>query len=87
MKKQLHVIFKGKVQGVGFRRACQRLAERLHLTGFARNLPSGEVELLTQGEKVALDTMLHELKSLFSITESEEHFSGLTQTYDDFLVF
>lgn len=80
------MIFKGEVQGVGFRAACRRIAHRLNLTGFARNLPSGDVELLAQGEKASLEVILKELKAQFSITENEESFSIPTKIYDDFLV-
>ncbi len=86
LKTQLDVIFKGEVQGVGFRATCRRIAHRLGLTGFARNLPSGDVELLAQGEKASLEAMLRELKSNFSITEQEENFSAPTKIYEDFSV-
>ena len=86
MKTQLHVIFKGEVQGVGFRATCRRIAHRLNLTGFARNLPSGDVELLAQGEKNSLEIMLRELKATFSITENEESYSIPTEIYEDFFV-
>ena len=87
MKAQLHVIFKGEVQGVGFRATCRRIAHRLGVTGFAQNLPSGDVELLVQGEKASLEVMLKELKAAFSITENEENFSVPTKVYEDFFVF
>ncbi len=80
------MIFKGEVQGVGFRATCRRIAHRLNLTGFARNLPSGDVELLAQGEKASLEIMLCELKAKFSITENEETFSIPEKIYDDFLL-
>ena len=79
------MIFKGEVQGVGFRATCRRIAHRLGLTGFAHNLPSGDVELLVQGEKASLEIMLSELKAKFSITENEESYSVPTKIYEDFL--
>jgi acylphosphatase len=39
----------GIVQGVGFRYFAQRAAERLHLSGYARNLPDGRVEVYAIG--------------------------------------
>jgi acylphosphatase len=46
----------GIVQGVGFRYFTQDEAERLHLTGFVRNLRDGRVEVYAIGapEKLAL---------------------------------
>ena len=40
----------GSVQGVGFRYSTQREALRLGLTGYARNLDDGSVEVLACGE-------------------------------------
>jgi acylphosphatase len=39
----------GMVQGVGFRYFTQDVAERLHLTGFVRNLRDGRVEAYAIG--------------------------------------
>jgi acylphosphatase len=44
----------GRVQGVFYRATCVRKAEALGLTGFARNLPDGRVEVLACGEQVAV---------------------------------
>ncbi|HAT1576132.1 TPA: acylphosphatase [Raoultella ornithinolytica] len=41
----------GSVQGVGFRYSTQREALRLGLTGYARNLDDGSVEVLACGEE------------------------------------
>lgn len=38
------IIFKGQVQGVGFRYTCQRIATELDLTGSAKNLDITIVE-------------------------------------------
>jgi len=45
----------GRVQGVFFRAATAREAERLGVTGWAKNLPDGRVEVLAcgPGEAVA----------------------------------
>jgi len=40
----------GKVQGVCYRDSTCRKAKELHLTGWVKNLPSGEVELLACGD-------------------------------------
>ena len=41
----------GLVQGVGFRYSARREAKRLQLTGYAKNLSDGTVEILLCGEK------------------------------------
>jgi acylphosphatase len=59
----LQAIVHGRVQGVYFRAFVQQKALELGLTGYTRNLPSGnEVEVLAEGDKEALDKLLIYLK-------------------------
>lgn len=44
----------GRVQGVAFRAATREQAMRLGLTGYARNLADGRVEVLICGEPTAV---------------------------------
>ena len=44
----------GRVQGVGYRYFALREAEGLGVTGFARNLPDGRVEVVAEGSDEAL---------------------------------
>jgi len=41
----------GRVQGVFFRASTRHEAERLAISGYARNLPDGRVEVLACGAK------------------------------------
>jgi acylphosphatase len=43
------VVFRGQVQGVGFRFTTRRIARGHAVTGYVMNLPSGEVELVAEG--------------------------------------
>ena len=47
----------GRVQGVFFRANTRHQAQALGLTGYARNLPDGRVEVLACGEPEALDKL------------------------------
>ncbi|RZA19916.1 MAG: acylphosphatase [Lysobacteraceae bacterium] len=47
-------IVRGKVQGVWFRASTRDEALRLGLRGHARNLPTGEVEVLACGDDAAI---------------------------------
>ncbi|HEX4621295.1 MAG TPA: acylphosphatase [Myxococcaceae bacterium] len=47
--KRVRVVIRGEVQGVGFRWSAQSEAQRLGLSGWVRNLPSGEVEAEVEG--------------------------------------
>jgi acylphosphatase len=44
------IFFEGRVQGVGFRYATQRVACGFDVTGWVRNLPDGRVEVQVCGE-------------------------------------
>jgi acylphosphatase len=47
----------GKVQGVYFRHSTRVEAERLAVTGYARNLPDGSVEVVAQGPAGAVERL------------------------------
>ena len=52
-----HFIVRGKVQGVWFRASTRAQAERLGLSGHARNLADGSVEVIAVGEGDAIDAL------------------------------
>jgi len=52
--RRIHLLISGTVQGVGFRDFTQRNALQLGIKGWARNLPTGEVELEAEGPDAAL---------------------------------
>ena len=47
----------GRVQGVFYRASTQVQAENLNLTGYARNLSDGSVEVLACGDAQAVETL------------------------------
>ena len=59
---QLHAYLQGHVQGVGMRFFIQRLAQKLSLNGFVRNMPDGRVEVIAEGDKKNLELLLKKLK-------------------------
>lgn len=48
----------GRVQGVFYRASAQRRARELGITGYARNLPDGRVEVFACGTPEALETFI-----------------------------
>lgn len=70
--KRYHIIFKGRVQGVGFRFQVKMLADRLGLTGTVRNMYDGSVEVCIQGSNKKLLEFFKGLENInFAIIESK----------------
>ena len=60
-----HIIFVGRVQGVGFRFTAHRTANRHQLAGFVRNLSNGSVEMLAQGTSDDIEDCIQDLKEYY----------------------
>ena len=58
MKKRVHLVIYGKVQGVWYRASTKEQALKLRLTGWIRNLESGDVEAIFEGEESAIDEII-----------------------------
>ncbi len=57
IKTSVRCLVSGRVQGVFFRANTRHQAERLNLTGFARNLHDGRVEVVACGEPQAIEQL------------------------------
>ncbi|MCF2472261.1 acylphosphatase [Citrobacter braakii] len=53
----------GRVQGVGFRYTTQHEAQRLVLTGYAKNMDDGSVEVVACGESERVEQLMKWLKA------------------------
>ena len=56
-----HILVFGNVQGVGYRKFAVEHAVKLSLTGFCKNLPSGEVEVEVQGPPEKIQELIGHL--------------------------
>jgi len=52
------VLISGRVQGVGFRWSCKRVADSLGVSGWCRNLTDGRVEAVFEGDSKAVEQAL-----------------------------
>lgn len=60
--QELRAIVHGRVQGVGFRYFVVNKAKSLGLHGYARNTSDDNVEVLAQGPRLALESLLAQLR-------------------------
>ncbi len=84
--QELHAWVSGRVQGVGYRFFVIDQALSLGLRGYVRNESDGDVEVLAQGKRAALERFLALLRrgpSAARVSEVQvnwgqptEHFSG-----------
>lgn len=58
-----HILVKGLVQGIGYRYFVRRVAQELNLTGWVRNLPDADVEVIVEGEKGKIKNFITKLQS------------------------
>ena len=85
---QLHAVIDGRVQGVGFRMFVLEKARSLQLTGWVRNTFSGQVEVLAEGPRSSLATLLDDLYQgprsawVESIQQDWEPASGKFSTFE-----
>ncbi len=49
----------GKVQGVWFRASTREQADKLCITGWAKNLSDGSVEVVMHGEQAAIEQLIN----------------------------
>ncbi len=87
--KRVHVLVKGKVQGVFFRAHMQREARLQAITGWVRNLADGGVEAVWEGQETNLAAMLDWCRkgpphaSVTDVKSSAELYTG---EYEDFSI-
>ena len=78
----------GRVQGVFYRGAAAARARELGITGYARNLPDGRVEVLAQGPDEVVATFIRWLwiGSIASkVTAVEVRDAAVTQPLEGFM--
>jgi acylphosphatase len=61
-----HIVFTGRVQGVGFRFTAHNIANRYGLTGWVRNTLDGSVEMFAQGPSDDIDDCLRDINNTFA---------------------
>lgn len=86
MNKRIHVIYSGRVQGVGFRFTAESIAKGLGLSGWVKNLSRGGVEVVAEGKQEALEEFLERIKDYFAhyISDIELEWQAPSGEFKDF---
>ena len=86
---RLHLWVSGRVQGVFFRGAAADEARMLAITGWARNLADGRVEIVAEGRRSALNALMawaHDGPPAARVTQVELEWSESRGEFSDFRV-
>ncbi len=83
-----HVIFKGRVQGVGFRYTTHRIAQQYDMTGYVKNCPDGSVEALFQGTASNIQACIGQVEESFNgyIRETKINDRPVNPQYHEFQI-
>ena len=59
---RIHVVVRGRVQGVGFRWFVREVARGLDLAGWVKNRADGGVEVMAEGSKASMRSLMQQLR-------------------------
>ncbi|GAB6071942.1 acylphosphatase [Venenivibrio stagnispumantis] len=85
----LHIIFAGRVQGVGFRRFVKNKADEFGVKGFVRNLADGTVEVMAEGDEEVLKAFMEAIEEgppLASVNGLRYEFLDKEGGYNEFKI-
>ncbi len=85
--QRVHVVVKGRVQGVGFRAHVQYSARQIGVTGWVRNVGYDTVEASAEGERAKLDRFVEAVKRGpvgAQVDESQVEWQNATGEWSDF---
>ena len=62
MQARAEIVVNGLVQGVGFRYFVYREAQKIGVYGYVKNLYTGEVLTIVEGEKAKIEDLIKKLR-------------------------
>jgi len=85
--QRVHVVVKGRVQGVGFRAHVQYSARQVGVTGWVRNVGYDTVEAVGEGERGKLERFVQVVKTGpvgSQVDEADVEWQNATGEWSDF---
>ena len=79
-----HIVFTGRVQGVGFRFTALNVAKRYQLGGMVRNVMNGSVEMIAQGPAEDVADCIRDIQGTYEsqVTETKVNDVPLDPQYN-----
>lgn len=77
------LVFKGRVQRIGFRYEARLVAQKLGLAGTVRNIEDGSVEAELQGGEEKIDCFIHTMKNISRIIITDYTVENIPVIKDD----
>ncbi len=90
MRKRAKITVTGVVQGVGFRAYIYRQARAMGLAGYVRNLPTGAVEIVAEGNEETIERLIERARRgppLSRVENLESEFSDSSDEFTDFSIW
>jgi acylphosphatase len=82
------VVFRGRVQGVGFRFTTAEVAKRFMVSGYVMNLRDGTVRMVAEGAKAEVSKMIRSVRNEMEgyVLEHAEEWGTATGEFPDFRI-
>ncbi len=87
--RSVHLVLRGKVQGVGFRFFAREQASRCGVAGWVKNLHDGAIEVYAEGEETMLDDFVEQMEKgprFGHVTNVEKEYGAVSGDYTDFTI-
>jgi acylphosphatase len=86
MLKRAIVVYRGNVQGVGFRYTACHIAREYEVAGFVKNVADGTVRIVVEGEEAEVTDFLHDVRQRMDhfIASEEIRWQAAEKNFADF---
>ncbi len=85
--QRVHIVVRGRVQGVGFRAHVQYSGRQIGVTGWVRNVGYDTVEAVGEGQRAKLDRFVEAVKTGpvgSQVDDAEVEWQNATGEWSDF---